>query len=736
MFSNKLDRMIKTYNFLTGLSDHNAIFFSRKLTKKRLRCVSKSMNIKKTFIPNNQEQHLMAALNNFDWTSILSYDDTNKCCDLLYSAIKGVLSQFQKESHLKKRVYSLPWINTECKKLMRLRDQLLKKSLQSGLNTDRLHFISARNKVTQTLRMAKANFFMTVINSAKGNCKLIWENINKLLGNSKHKADTDLELKFANELVSEPLSLATKLNDFFQSTINEIAQLFSNSYDPQQNIGNIDTKEDVSSPDSKFNIQKITENEVENIISKLRSSKARDEFGFDINFLKHYKSCLLVPVTHLINLSITQAVVPLSWKVAKVTPIYKSCDKTDPANYRPISILPIFSKIAEKWVANSIINHHNDSNPGLHPMQFGFRTLHSTETAVCVFVEKVKSYLDKSSCVAAVFLDFKRAFDTVNHLKLLSRLSTFNFSNHTVKWIQSYLSDRKQCVQIKNSKSPYLYCTQGVPQGSILGPLLFSLYVNDLPNVCKNVDTIMYADDTVIFTQAKTADDAAHQLSLALHDLQKWLNDSCLCLNFKKTVSMFFSKPKTTVAAVKVCLGAQELINVEEFKYLGVLIDSKLSFKKHIRKVVKTVNVNIQNFRHIRTSLTDTAAITFLHSMILAHIEYCITSWSYTSSAAIGPIEVCYKRALKILDKKPFSYHHCQILDKYKFLNFTNFKLFKSACLIYKVIHGLAPPPMSDFIKQKSSSVAGSRLTRATVRGDCELTFRRTTFSQNALSYQ
>lgn len=163
--------------------------------------------------------------------------------------------------------------------------------------------------------------------------------------------------------------------------------------------------------------------------------------------------------------------------------------------------------------------------------------------------------------------------------------------------------------------------------------LLFSLYVNDLPNVCTNVDTIMYADDTVIFTQAKTAVDAAHQLSLALHNLQKCLNDSCLCLNVKKTISVVFSKPKTTVAAVKVCLGAQELINVEEFKYLGVLLDSKFSFKKHVKKLVKTLNVNIQNFRHICTSLTDTATITFLHSMILAHIEYCITSWSYRSLA-------------------------------------------------------------------------------------------------------
>lgn len=179
-----------------------------------MRSVSKSTNIKQTFIPKSQEQRLTVALNNPDWSSILSCDDTNKCCNLLYSSIKGVLSQFQKADHLKKRVYSLPWINSECKQLMTLRDKLLKKSLQFGLTTDQLNFVSGRNKVTQTLRIAKAIFFMTVINGAKGNCKLIWENINKLLGKSKHNADKDLELKFANELVSEPLSLATKLRPY------------------------------------------------------------------------------------------------------------------------------------------------------------------------------------------------------------------------------------------------------------------------------------------------------------------------------------------------------------------------------------------------------------------------------------------------------------------------------------------------------------------------------------------
>ena len=148
------------------------------------------------------------------------------------------------------------------------------------------------------------------------------------------------------------------------------------------------------------------------------------------------------------------------------------------SNYRPISILLVVSKVTEKWVAEQFKNYLNLGHTPLHPMQFGFRTNHSTETANCFLLENIKLKLDKGGIVGAVFLDLKKAFDTVNHQILLSKLSSYNFSDEAMKWMESYLTNRKQCVHIGNSYSSYLDCNIGVPQGSVLGPILFSLYIN------------------------------------------------------------------------------------------------------------------------------------------------------------------------------------------------------------------------------------------------------------------
>ncbi len=244
----------------------------------------------------------------------------------------------------------------------------------------------------------------------------------------------------------------------------------------------------------------------------------------------------------MVNQSISQKAVPLSWKEAIVIPIFKSGSKTQVANYRPISILPIVSKVAEKWIANQLIKHLDKGFTPLHRMQFSFRPNHSTETANCFLVEKIKCLLDTNPCVGAVFLDLKKAFDTVNHQVLLNKLTYFNFSTDAISWFQSYLSKRTQCVTIDGVTSPFLSNHVGVPQGSILGPLLFSMYINDLPDVCPEFNVQMYADDAVIFIHGKDAKTIATNLTNALTKVQNWLSQTCLILNTKKTVVMMFTK--------------------------------------------------------------------------------------------------------------------------------------------------------------------------------------------------
>ena len=194
----------------------------------------------------------------------------------------------------------------------------------------------------------------------------------------------------------------------------------------------------------------------------------------------------------------------------------------------------------------------------------------------------------------------------------------------------------------------------------------------------------------------------------------------CLC---------FFRKTKSRVAEPDIFVAGEKLEAVSEFKYLGVLIDSNLSFKAHIKKVCNRVKFNLANFKYIRSCMSLEAAMMYMHSMIFSHITYCLTTWSQASNTALKPLLSLYKQTLKVLDKKPKHYHHCQILTKYKFLNWENLIKYTDSCLMYKILHKLAPPVLRQFVNTGSTAC-----TRSAVRGDCILPLRKSAFSQSAFS--
>jgi len=239
--------------------------------------------------------------------------------------------------------------------------------------------------------------------------------------------------------------------------------------------------------------------------------------------------------------------------------------------------------------------------------------------------------VDKGGVVGAVFLDLRK--DTVNHKVLIARLSNFNLSSSAIKWIESYLTGRSQCVSVNNHRSSVLNLHTGVPQGSILGPLLFSVYINDLPSVCPDVNTLMDTDDTVIYVHAMTKHLAAAKLTTAMDQITNWLNRSCLQLNIDTTMGMVLTKRQ--------CNTVSNIMIVPQVKYLGIIIDSNLSFKTHIRN-----------------ALTFHAAKLFMDTMIVSHLTNCLTSWGQINSSSLKPLASLYKnkkKTLKVLDQKPNS---------------------------------------------------------------------------------
>ncbi|OON91327.1 MAG: hypothetical protein ATN33_01430 [Epulopiscium sp. Nele67-Bin001] len=718
IFTNRPERISKTFNLLSGLSDHNFILCTRKIKRKHI--MESTRGQQYYFIPKNQLQSLNEEIQKVDWSDILKNNDVEASSDSFIKKVNDVIIRFMKKGKSKQHRNHLPWLNNEIIKLMKNRDNALKQSLRTRTISDRHIFTSLRNKVLRMTRKSKAEFYIETIKRANGNGKLIWNNLNKLLKREKSNYSV-LQLQVNDEITDNLDIIVNHLNRYFIESVEELTKHLKCSHIPHNPA-------DLSKP--IFSIEEISVSEVIKIISSLKSSNARDAYGLSSDFLKTHKEVLADPIAHLVNLSIKQGMVPSSRKIARVTPIFKAGDKTEPDNYRPISILPIISKVAEKWVTTKLTEHLNNGYATLHPMQFGFRKFHSTETATCYFLENLKSLLDQGGFVAAVFLDLKRAFDTINHDLLIAKLSHFNFSSNALCWMKSYLTDRKQAVQIGDSLSTYLTCSTGVPQGSILGPVLFSLYVNNLPDVCRNIKMQLYADDTVLYCHANSIQESAAILSGAMVPVSHWLENCCLHLNIKKTVCMYFSRQSTEGQLPSVIVGGERLDVVDHFKYLGVNFDSNLNFKQHVKTVKNTIKFNLSNFKHIRPFLTMEAAKTYMHAMIFSHISYCYTTWSHTSESTLKPIKSLFKRTIKTLDKKPVHYHYCKMTNKYKILDLDSYQFFLDVCLVYKVLNGLAPPPLQEFIKKKSSRAN----TRALSRGDCYVQRRRTKFGQMVVS--
>ena len=265
-------------------------------------------------------------------------------------------------------------------------------------------------------------------------------------------------------------------------------------------------------------------------------------------------------------------------KIAKVIPIYKSGDEALTCNYRPISVLNFFSKIFEKIMYNYFINEHNI----LYSYQFGFRQTYSTNHAIITLVEKINEALYKGNIMIGVYIDLKKAFDTVNHNILLKKLYAYGIRGNVLKWFKSYLHNRQQFVYLNKAKSETKYVKCGVPQGSILGPLLFILYINDMSSISTVIFPILFADDTSIFIQGKSLQDTIEQLNTELNKVVTWLSSNMLTLNAIKSHFMIFHRSRIKCVNLHVKIGNVTLKQVNFTKFLGVIIDDKLNFTHHI----------------------------------------------------------------------------------------------------------------------------------------------------------
>ena len=401
--------------------------------------------------------------------------------------------------------------------------------------------------------------------------------------------------------------------------------------------------------------------------------------------LKKLSPIIINCLTLMVNQSLITGIFPESLKKAKVVPIYKKNDKSKFENYRPISILPTISKLFERVAYNQLSDYFNENNL-FYSQQYGFRAHHSTEHAILELSDRIISAMDNKQTPMTIFLDLSKAFDTLNHDILLTKLSYYGINNSANTWFKNYLNNRTQYVEFENHQSVLLSNNIGIPQGSILGPLLFNIYINDISNSTNYFKIIQYADDTSLFCNYRNQTDSA-QICDELHNINKWLTYNRLCLNISKTKYQIFHTKHKNIVAPNIILNNTIIQKVPDFDFLGVVFNENMNWQSHITKVANKMNRNLGLINKLKHFVPTYVLKILYDSLILPHLYYGNLAWG-TNTQRLSKLQ---KKAIRIISCGKYNAHTEPLFKKHHILKIDD--IYRLNCLkfYFKYVHKKLP---------------------------------------------
>jgi hypothetical protein len=675
---------------INDVADHFAIFYISTSTLNNTKS-----QIKQTRLVTEQNIAIFKShLANIDFASVMHATCPNEAYDTFFNLYKQSFNQsfpLRNFTISQKAIKREQWMTSglviSSRNKSRLYTKKLKKPTEDNINAYKT-YVKIFNKLK---RRAKIIYFKTSIDENKHNTKQLWKILKQAIGKENNKSNFPHSFIVENETVSDEDAIAKGFNTFFANIGYNISHNVPQSrkpfdkYMPHHNVKSI------------F-LDPVHPMDVINVTRKLKPKTSSGSDGVSTKLLIKTIDEIVNPITHIINISLQTGIFPNELKCAKVIPIHKSGDPSILNNYRPISLLSSFSKLLERIMYNKMMKFLT-TNDILYKHQYGFRPKHSTIHPVIHLLNHCAEANNTipSKYTLATFCDLSKAFDTISHRILLHKLNIYGIRGVANKWIESYLHNRSQFVEINSHKSPNLPIKCGVPQGSILGPLLFLIYINDISN-STNGNILSFADDTTIFLSDFDPVQLFIRANACISDIFDWFCANKLSLNTRKTNYMLIqpSKKKYDFSNLNISVNGNMLSRENCCKFLGIYIDESLSWRKHSKYINSKISRSLFAMKQAKVFLPKESLRTLYFSLINSHIVYGILAWGNAKHDILNKTHLLQKRALRAIHNKQYNSHTDPLFKQSMILKLSDLHELEVLLFMHDYANGKLPSSFED----------------------------------------